>query len=368
MPQFNRSSLLHKRQTGKNTKFSKKFSKRTILIFTVCIIVLVSISLVAYNWLFSKDYWDDSAGQNVVVTIPSGSSTIDIANILVGKGVVLNSEQFVKVAISSGVDSKLQAGSFNLKVHQSSKTAIAMLMDSNNRTGYRITIPEGYTVNEIINYIAKTTNKSESDLRKGLEVAKKKLLPKEAGEKSEGWLFPATYIMDEGIDLSTIFSDMITKTVNILKAKNVPNSSWKEVLIKASITQKEVSGHDYYGKVARVIDNRLETGATGGVLGMDTVVAYGANVRALDLTQAQLDDSSNPYNDRIRKGLPPTPISNPGEDAIAAVINPPKGDWLYFCTVNLKSGETKFTASSDEFEEYKRQYQKWMEDNPNFDS
>ena len=69
-----------------------------------------------------------------------------------------------------------------------------------------------------------------------------------------------------------------------------------------------------------------------------------------------LDDESNPYNTRIRKGLPPTPISNPGDDAIKAALHPEDGNWLYFVTVNLQTGETKFTDNEDTFNEYVQEY------------
>ncbi|MDR3128378.1 MAG: endolytic transglycosylase MltG, partial [Bifidobacteriaceae bacterium] len=153
----------------------------------------------------------------------------------------------------------------------------------------------------------------------------------------------------------------------VLQSHNLPSDRWQETLTKASIVQKEVSGHDYYGKVARVIDNRLSTESTNGLLGMDTVIAYGLGINAMNLTKAQLDDDTNPYNDRIHAGLPPSPISNPGQDAIEAVINPPEGDWIYFCTVNLKTGDTRFTNSSLEFDKYKAEYENWLKQNPNFD-
>ena len=70
------------------------------------------------------------------------------------------------------------------------------------------------------------------------------------------------------------------------------------------------------------------------------------------------DSASNPYNTRIHKGLPPTPISIPGDNAILAALNPANGPWVYFVTTNLKTGETKFADNYDDFlkirDEYKR--------------
>ena len=94
-----------------------------------------------------------------------------------------------------------------------------------------------------------------------------------------------------------------------------------------------------------MILNRLDADMA---LGMDTTVAYGLGISASQLTDDQLGDDSNAYNTRIHKGLPPTPISNPGDGAITAAVNPPDGKWLYFVTTNLQTGETKFVETEDE--------------------
>ncbi len=121
----------------------------------------------------------------------------------------------------------------------------------------------------------------------------------------------------------------------------------------ASIAETEVGSEQYYGKVAGVILNRIDAGMP---LGMDTTVAYGLGISASQLTDDQLNDSSNPYNTRINKGLPPTPISNPGDGAITAAMDPPEGKWLYFVTTNLKTGETKFVETEDEFWKIRDEY------------
>lgn len=114
-----------------------------------------------------------------------------------------------------------------------------------------------------------------------------------------------------------------------------------------------MNSQEYYGKVSRVIENRLKDDMP---LGMDSTVAYGFKVKGTELTNDQLNDGSNPFNTRVNKGLPPTPISNPGDDAIQAAMHPEDGDWLYFVTTDLKTGETKFTSSYDEFEKFVQEY------------
>ena len=102
-----------------------------------------------------------------------------------------------------------------------------------------------------------------------------------------------------------------------------------------------------------MILNRIDAGMP---LGMDTTVAYGLGITAAELTDAMLADDTNPYNTRIHQGLPPTPISNPGDNAIQAAMNPEPGDWLYFVTTNLQTGETKFAVTEDEFWQIRDEY------------
>ena len=90
-------------------------------------------------------------------------------------------------------------------------------------------------------------------------------------------------------------------------------------MIIASIAEAEVNKADYYGKVTRVIENRLEQGMS---LGMDSTVAYGNNVKPAQVTTEMTQDESNPYNTYKISGLPPTPISNPGDNAIQAALHP----------------------------------------------
>ena len=81
------------------------------------------------------------------------------------------------------------------------------------------------------------------------------------------------------------------------------------------------------------------------------------------ITKSEFNDPSLPYASRVHAGLPPTPIGNPGAAAIAAASHPADGPWLWYVTVNLDTGETKFTDSYDEFLAFKAEYQAWAEAN-----
>jgi len=143
---------------------------------------------------------------------------------------------------------------------------------------------------------------------------------------------------------------MVSQTVTRLKELKVPKEDYQKVLIKASIVEREVNKEQYYGQVARVIENRLTQtdGETHGLLQMDSTVQYGLGRDGGIPSEAENQDASNPYNTYVHQGLPPGPIGNPDEAAIKAVLNPPAGSWLYFVTVNLKTGETLFASTNEE--------------------
>jgi UPF0755 protein len=125
-------------------------------------------------------------------------------------------------------------------------------------------------------------------------------------------------------------------------------------MIIASLVEAEGRGEDMY-KISRAIYNRLENpdnGITNGLLQIDASVNYGLDQDlGVGLTTEQLQQDT-PYNTYTRPGLPPTPIEAPGEMAIDAAANPEDGPWLFWVTVDLESGETKFTDSYDEFLEF----------------
>ena len=140
----------------------------------------------------------------------------------------------------------------------------------------------------------------------------------------------------------------------------VPKERWREVIITASIVEREAPD-DYRGEVARVIQNRLDSSE---VLGMDAIESYYWGKPAHELTREQLSNTTDvPFNSRRMDGLPPTAIGAPSRASVQAVMDPPAGDWIYYVTVNLDTQETKFTASADEFQVFKTEYQTWAAEN-----
>ncbi|MET9408049.1 endolytic transglycosylase MltG [Streptomyces sp. NPDC002935] len=208
-------------------------------------------------------------------------------------------------------------------------------------------IPEGWRSGQVYSAVDKALRVPAGTTKKSIVKANLKL-PNDADGNPEGYLFPATYPLGEKTtpeSLLTFMVDTANKKFNgapiAAGAQRNAMNVYQAVTI-ASIVQAEAATKADMGKVARVVFNRLERGMP---LQMDSTINYALNRSTLSTSQADTRLNS-PYNSYQRMGLPPTPIANPGEEAMRVAINPPPGDWLYFVTV--KPGDTRFTASYEE--------------------
>ena len=224
--------------------------------------------------------------------------------------------------------------------------AVASLLDPASRKDHTLTVTEGATKRQVKESLMRVGGFTDAQVDAAFADAAGIGLPAAAGGHVEGWLAPDTYNISQGATATEVVAEMVKRTVSRLKNAGVAEADYETVLIKASIVEREATP-TYYGQVARVIENRLAdtAGDTQGKLGMDSTILYGLGRSGGMPTQAELDDASNPYNTRIHPGLPPTPIGSPGKGTITAVLNPPAGSWLYFVTVNLDTGETRFAST-----------------------
>lgn len=300
------------------------------------------------------DYASSEAYGSVEFTVSQGEDSASIAKRLVQQHVVKSVDAFT--GVSAGMT--LYPGTYQLKKHMTGADVAAILSDQSKAEGF-LNVNAGERVSDVIAKAAALSKIDKAEFEKIVAAKGAGILPAEAGGSFEGWLEPGSYNVKSMGSASDILKTIVNKRIAKLDALKVPSGSERErILIIASIAEAEVNSKDYYGKVTRVILNRIDRGMT---LGMDSTTAYGLGINGTQLTNAQLKDASNSYNTRVNKGLTPTPISNPGDDAITAALNPEQGDWLYFVTVNLATGETKFTTGSidqqnAQFEQYVKEY------------
>ncbi|MGW5939722.1 endolytic transglycosylase MltG [Streptomyces celluloflavus] len=202
----------------------------------------------------------------------------------------------------------------------------------------KLTIPEGRRATQVYVAADKALRLADGTTAKAARTTPLSL-PDEAKGNPEGYLFPATYPIDRDTTPASLLTTMV-ETAN-LRLADYGIASYRTVVI-ASIVQAEADRPGDMGKVARVIDNRL---AKGMPLQMDSTLNYALDRSTLHTSHADTKIDS-PYNTYEHRGLPPTPIDNPGADALTAAAAPPPGDWLYFVTV--KPGDTRFTADYQE--------------------
>ncbi|MFF5161028.1 endolytic transglycosylase MltG [Streptomyces sp. NPDC000348] len=206
-----------------------------------------------------------------------------------------------------------------------------------------LVVPEGWRASQVYAAVDEVLDLPAGTTKKSLATADLKL-PDEAGGNPEGYLFPATYPLREKATPQKLLSRMVDTADKKFNGAPVAAGAQRnamnvyQAVTVASIVQAEAATKADMGKVARVIFNRLERGMP---LQMDSTVHYALN-RTTPRTTAPDTEVDSPYNSYRRMGLPPTPIDNPGEDAVRAAINPAPGDWLYFVTV--RPGDTRFTA------------------------
>lgn len=297
-------------------------------------------------------------GEEVDVVVNAGDTGGRIGETLVEAGVVASRAAFVAAFQANADAAGLQPGTYRVRTEMKASDALALLLDPASRQSLRVALPEGRWVSETLAEISTDTGLPVADLEAAL--ADPALgLPPEAGGSAEGYLFPATYDFEPDVTALEVLQAMVARHTQAMDSLGVPAAQRRDVLIRASIVQGEASRADDMAKVARVIQNRIDRGET---LGMDSTVGYIVQKRNLDLTASDLQTDS-PYNTRVNRGLPPGPINNPGEDALAAALAPAEGDWLYFVTVDGDTGETVFTSDYNEFLAAKAQFQEWLEQN-----
>ncbi|WP_328724594.1 endolytic transglycosylase MltG [Streptomyces sp. NBC_00259] len=213
-------------------------------------------------------------------------------------------------------------------------------------------IPEGWRSSQVYAAVDKALAVRAGTTRRTAAAAGGRLrLPADARGNPEGYLFPAIYPVNPKSTPASLLSFMVntaghrfgTSSLNDAAQRN--GMTLYQTVTIASIVQAEADTVADMAKVSRVVHNRM---AQDMPLQMDSTLNYALNRSTLDTTR-QDTQLQSPYNTYARKGLPPTPIGNPGEAAMRAAVSPAAGDWLYFVTV--APGDTRFTA---DYEEHRR--------------
>lgn len=305
--------------------------------------------------------WSGAGTGSVVVQIKSGDTAAAVGQRLVGLGVVESVRAFSNAAKTSGKGSALEPGYYRLHKHMSAALAFSMLLNPKSRVQIKVTIPEGLRLSQVIAKLGKATG-NLSGYQQAIKDVSALGLPSYAHGNPEGYLFPATYTIEPGTAPIKVLKEMVIRfgqeaaSANLRPVAAHDQITQSQAIVVASLIQAEGRRLSDFPKIARVIYNRLNLNMK---LELDSTVLYAAHKYGIIASNAQLRIRS-PYNTYLHSGLPPAPIDCPGDAALRAALHAPHAPWLYFVTVNPKTGLTKFTDSPTVFAQLRAELQKYL--------
>lgn len=318
--------------------------RRVLIISLLSIVILVAVSAGAgYLWIKSEYHKASRVPVDTVVMIERGTGVSAIASQLAKDGLISNADVFRFGLRLFGDTRPLRAGEYAVPAG-SSAADIARILKEADPVTYRITVAEGLTSAEIVDLI-----RDDPVLIGEIDVV-----------PDEGTLLPETYHFHRGETRAEVISRMeaaMSKALNeawSTRDQSIPLSNSEELLILASIVEKETAVDAERALVAGVFVNRLRKGMR---LQSDPTVVYGITLGAgplgRGLKRSELD-AKTPYNTYQINGLPPTPIANPGRASLQAVARPATTDAFYFV-----ADGTGGHAFSKTLEEHNRNVRKW---------
>src|SRR3989344_8718486 len=333
---------------------------KILLLFIIAsdIFILAGFSVFAFRVFTPLD--PDSRDSELVV-IEKGSSLQQIADQLRREGMIRSSHSFIVYVVLEGKTSVLQAGIYDLSPSMTVKE-ITDIISKGSITDYKkITIPEGYTSSQIASLL-----EDEGVLSHGQDLADFVNTPSQAAYQVyeydflkyadtstlEGFLFPDTYEFHVNSSLGDVvdifFYNFSQKTTGLFDNEalgQASNYSPYDILILASLLEKEVQTEEDMKLTAGVLYNRLEIGMP---LQVDATLVYITGKKTGQITSSDKQIES-PFNTYKYKGLPPAPISNPGLRAINAAMDPTPTDYIYY--LSAPDGTTYFAVTLDEHNE-----------------
>jgi UPF0755 protein len=343
-----------------------------------CLIAIVILAMLAGAGYWGatkgidkiKDQFSSAAdyagpgGEDVTFEVKQGDTIAEMGRGLKAADIVASVDAFTEAARNNPQSGGIQAGFYPLKKQMKASDVVNVLVDPSNIVTTTVAIPEGFTVKQIVERLVKETGFKKAEFDAALKDPQALGLPADAKGNAEGYLFPATYAFGPNEKPADMLHDMVARwqqaaTDNDLEAGAAAlGYSPHDIMTIASLIEAEGRGK-YRTKISRVIYNRLENpdnGTTNGLLEIDATVNYALGRDDLGVALSSEDlDVDSPYNTRKYPGLPPGPIGSPGDDSIQAALHPADGPWLWYVTVNLKTGETKFTDDYDTFLQYKQE-------------
>jgi UPF0755 protein len=326
-------------------------------------LVAIGVALYAINGTF-QPFHDEGFG-SVVVQVPEGADAGRIGDILAERGVVDGGMFFQLNATLTGRRGSLRSGEYTLRRGMSNGDAITALTKGPKVKvvpTVDVTVPEGPSIRETAPIVDKgpLEGKYLKAATADRVIRRVRRLGAPRGTRTaEGFLFPATYTLVDGSPARDLVAKQLAAfeenfgAVDLAFAKR-RNLTRYDVLIIASLVEREAQIARERPLIASVIYNRLKVDMP---LGIDATIRYDTQNWTRPIRVSELE-ADTPYNTRLRPGLPPTPIGNPGLKSIQAAANPARTDYLFFVRKPGDSGEHAFSETDAEFQ---RDYNRYHE-------
>lgn len=335
---------------------TKKF--KAILLSILVLIVALSIGAMFFGYQLLKTSVSKDTTEVVFDVRPGGNAT-QIANELQSKNLIRNASVFLMYSRFTNQNSKVKVGEYSLNQAMTPDEILGVLVSGKSITR-NLTVAEGLNLFDIASILEKTglgTKQEFFTITRDKEFIKS-LLGEEL-PSLEGYLFPETYKFTKFESMKTIITQMVKRFLIVWKeleptAKKL-NWTRNQVVTFASIVEKETGLGADRPLVASVFHNRLIKKMR---LQTDPTVLYGMALARgdmpLNITKNDLL-TPTPYNSYTNAGLPPSPISNPGKDALVATMNPANTKYIYF--VSRNNGTTVFSETLEKHNAAVRAYQ-----------
>lgn len=318
-------------------------NKRIIYPF-VFIAFSILLGLVYFIWALNIHRVNPAEDKYINFSIDKGASLTKIAEDLKKQNFIKDKQSFLIAVKLMGIDSSIQAGDFRLSRSMNLIQIARELTDSS--TDVRVTIPEGKRAEEIAEILEKNLQ----------SVSSEEIAPTLA--EYNGYIFPDTYNFERSTSIENILEIMRNNFEEKYQTiKNKTGLTKQEIVIIASLIEREARHDEDRAIISSVIHNRLNTGMK---LDIDATIQYALGYNSVQktwwkkgLTIKDLAVNS-PYNTYTNAGLPPSPIANPGLAALNASANPSDSDYLYYITD--KNGINRYAKTLEEHNANIRNY------------
>lgn len=320
----------------------------------IAIVILVIFGIIIYQLYIPPD---SKFPQVEVIEISKGMNAEGIARLLKEKRLIKNGLAFRILAKVRGIENGLQAGEYELSSLMNLSRILSRI-EKGEVLAHPFTIPEGYNIRQIASVLEE---KGLAEKERFIALTEDAKLISRLGIQAksvEGYLFPETYRVSKGMEEEEIIKLMVSQfnkavTEEDRKRAEELGFTFYEIIILASIIEKETSAPEERALISAVFHNRLKAKRP---LQADPTVIYAlGEVFDGDLKKKDLRVAS-PYNTYRYRGLPPGPIGNPGREAISAALYPVDVNYLYF--VSRNDGTHEFSSSLEEHNRAVWKYQK----------